>query len=109
MDALTKGDKPMSPEHDQIRFRTTKSEFLWDPATNGLLVISTTNEPWLAAMEERNTREGLAWMQKERGGVHVASMSVLEAFFANRPPGSVFEILEVIPAKDDDLPEGAIY
>lgn len=99
----------MSPEHDKIRFRTTNSGFLWDPASGGLVVISTTHEPWLAEMEERHTREGLAQMQKERGGVHICSNSVLEAYFANLPPGCVFEILEVIPAKDDDLPEGAIH
>lgn len=99
----------MSPEHDQIRFRTTKTEFLWDPASDGLSVLATTHEPWVADMEERITREGLAQMQKERGGVHICSNSVLEAYFANLSPGCDFETLEIIGAKDDDLPEGAIY
>lgn len=99
---------PMSPEHDKIRFRTTTTEFMWDPACDGLSVLATTHEPWLAEMEARITREGLAHMHKERGGVHVCSNSVLEAYIAILSPGCVFEILEIIGAKDDDLPEGAI-
>jgi hypothetical protein len=29
----------MTSEHDEIRFRVTKSDFLWDPASDGLWVL----------------------------------------------------------------------
>lgn len=98
----------MSPEHDQIRFRTAHTEYLWNPATGTVRIVTSTRETWLAEMGARIVRAALARRMQDHAGMHISSRSILQAYFDDTPDAGAFEILEVIPAKDDELPEGAI-
>jgi hypothetical protein len=98
----------MSREHDSIQFKTDFTEYLWNPITGAVDVVSTTREMWLAEMGARIIQDELAYRQEQRGGVHVPSTSILESYFRDTPDAGAFKIVKILPLKDEPLPEGAI-